>query len=174
MKGKISMIVFTTKLTRRKFVSGILALCVIICSVIAVVGNSREDGAISVSDEAPVICDGRQAGKNEERCALLSECGWEVENEPVEFIEVRIPEEFDGVYTEYNEIQKRQKMDLLKYAGKRALRYTYKVKNHPSGEEGIVANLIVYKDKLIGGDISSPKLGGFMHGLLESSESEKE
>ncbi len=168
------MVVFTAKLTRRKFVSGILAICIIVCSVIAVIGNSREDGAISVSDENPSIHDGREVKGNEDRIALLRECGWEVDNEPIEFIEVRIPEEFDGVYTEYNEIQKRQDMDLSKYAGKRAMRYTYKVNNHPSGEQGIVANLILYKDKLIGADVSSPKLGGFMHGLLEASESEKE
>ncbi len=167
------MVVFTARLTRKRFVSGILAICIIICSVIAVVGSSREDGAVSVSDEVPRIADGRNAKSNEDRIALLKECGWEVSEEPLEFIEVRIPEEFDGVYTEYNDIQKRQEMDLSKYAGKKAMRYTYKVNNHPSGEEGIVANLIIYKDKLIGADVSSPKLGGFMHGLLESSESEK-
>ncbi|MBR3847842.1 MAG: DUF4830 domain-containing protein [Oscillospiraceae bacterium] len=168
------MVVFTAKLTRRKIVMGILALCVIVCSVVTVVSTPREDGAISVSDEAPLDIVERKVKDNGGRVSLLRECGWEVDEEPTEFLEVRIPEEFDGVYTEYNEIQKRQKLDLSKYCGKRVMRYTYRVKNHPSGEEGIVANLIFYKDKLIGGDVSSPKLGGFMHGLLESSENPAE
>ena len=168
------MVVFTAKVTRRKIVLGLLALCVIVCSVVAVVGSTRDDGAISVSDEAPLAIEERKVKDNGGRVSLLRECGWEVEEEPAEFIEVRIPEEFDGVYTEYNEIQKRQNLDLSKYCGKRVMRYTYRIKNHPSGEEGIVANLIFYKDKLIGGDISSPKLGGFMHGLLETSENTAE
>ncbi len=163
------MVVFTTKLTRRKFISGLLALSIAICSVVAVIGNAREDVVVSVSDEAPMLAEGRTAVENEDRVAILRECGWEVDEEPVEFIEVKIPREFDGVYGEYNEIQKRQGMDLSKYSGRRVMRYTYKVNNHPSGEEGIVANIIAYKGKLIGGDISSPKMGGFMHALSEKT-----
>lgn len=168
------MVVFTAKLTRRKIVMGILALCVIVCSVVAVVGTPREDGAISVSDEAFNLASDKKIKDNAGRVAILRSCGWEVDEEPTEFLEVRIPEQFDGVYREYNEIQNRQSFDLAKYCGKRVMRYTYRVKNHPSGEEGVVANLIFYKDKLIGGDISSPKLGGFMHGLLETSENKAE
>ena len=168
------MVVFTAKITRRKIVVGILALCIIACSVVAVVGTPREDGSISVSDEVFSLTSDKKVRDNGGRLEILRGCGWEVEEEPIEFIEVRIPEEFDGVYTDYNEIQKRQNLDLSKYCGKRVMRYTYRVKNHPSGEEGIVANLIFYKDKLIGGDVSSPKLGGFMHGLLETSENTAE
>lgn len=167
------MVVFTTKLTRRKFISAILVLSMAICSVVAVVGNVGREDAISVSDETPKISDGRSAVENSDRVALLRECGWEVEEEPVEFIEVKIPDEFDGVYNDYNEIQKRQGMDLSKYSGRRVMRYTYKIKNYPS-EDGVVANLIVYKGKLIGGDVSSPKMGGFMHALSEKGhENEK-
>ena len=83
----------------------------------------------------------------------------------VEFMEVQIPQEFDEVYAKYNEIQTAQGMDLTKYQGKRVMRYTYSIKNYPSGEEGVCANMLVYKNKLIAGDVCSPKLDGFMHGL---------
>ncbi len=164
------MIVFTTKITRRKIVSGILALCIIVCSAFVVMRDGNNVDTVSVPEETKNIHEGKKLKTNEERVALLGEYGWTVENEPIEFMEVKIPEVFDGVYNDYNEIQKRQGMDLSDYSGKRVMRYTYKVTNHPSGEEGIVANMIVYKNKLIGGDVCSPKLGGFMHGLSESSE----
>ncbi len=164
------MIVFTAKITRRKIVMGMLALCVIVCSAVAVVMSSGDRTVVSVSDETEKVYAGRKIRANEDRVSLLRECGWEVSEEPVEFIEVKIPEKFDGVYTEYNELQKRQGMDLSKFSGKRVMRYTYMIKDYPGGEAGVVANLIVYKDKLIGGDVSSPKLGGFMHGLFEKNE----
>ena len=37
--------------------------------------------------------------------------------------------------------------------------------NHPSGEEGVVLNLLMYKDKVVGADVMSPRLDGFMHSL---------
>ena len=42
---------------------------------------------------------------NEQRVALLRDCGWEVIEEPRGEREVRIPEEFDEVYESYNQIQ---------------------------------------------------------------------
>ena len=96
---------------------------------------------------------------------MLKDLGWEVDETPMEFMEVQIPEEFDEVYSEYNDIQLKQGMDLKKYAGKRAMRYCYQVNNYPSGEKNVVANLLIYKNKLIGGDISSTQMNGFMHGL---------
>ena len=52
-----------------------------------------------------------------------------------------------------------------KYAGKRAKRYTYEITNYPTGESGIQAGLLVYKSTVIGGDVLSAQLGGFIHGL---------
>lgn len=164
------MVVFTAKITRRKIVMVVLSLFVIVFSAVSVIMNSGEETVVSVSDETQPTIVERKVKSNEERVSLLRECGWEVDGEPIEFIEVKIPEKFDGVYTEYNELQKKQGMDLSKFSGKRVMRYTYKVNDYPGGEDGVVVNLIVYKDKLIGGDVSSPKLGGFMHGLLEKNE----
>ena len=164
------MIVFTTKLTRRKVISTVLALSIIVCSVAVAIRNGNENETVSVADEQNLIASDVKLKTNEDRVSLLEGYGWIVDKEPLEFMEVRIPEEFDGVYNDYNEIQKRQGMNLEKYSGKRVMRYTYRITNHPSNEEGVVANIIIYKNKLIAGDVCSPKLGGFMHGLAESSE----
>ena len=82
-----------------------------------------------------------------------------MEIQPEAYSEVQIPEEFSEVYENYNKIQ-RHGLDLSKYNGEKAARYTYKVVNHPSGEKDVRATLLVYKDKLIGGDICTVRLDG--------------
>ncbi|MBQ8002436.1 MAG: DUF4830 domain-containing protein [Clostridia bacterium] len=75
-----------------------------------------------------------------------------------------IPIEFDMVYNNYNEIQKEAGYDLLPYRGKECIMYTYEVYNHPFGKCN--ANIIVYNGEIIGGDISSVNLAGFMTALM--------
>ena len=81
---------------------------------------------------------------------------------------MQIPKEFDDVFTNYNAIQKTQGCNLEKYAGKRCKRYTYVVTNYPGQTDNVRANILVYKDKVIGGDVCSLELGGFMHGFVIS------
>ena len=162
------MIVFTTKLTRRKVVSSILVICILVCSCIVYFRDSDISESVSVSDETVEIKEFK-VKTNKDRVELLKGYGWEADEEPLEIMEVRIPREFDGVYEEYNEIQKKQGLNLEKFSGKKVMRYTYKINNY-KGEEEVVANIIIYKNKLIAGDVCSPKMGGFMHGLNESSQ----
>ena len=56
----------------------------------------------------------------------------------------------------------RSGFDLTKYAGKRVKRYTYEVMNYPTGEEGVIAHLILYKNTVIGGEVMG---SSFLHGL---------
>ena len=166
----MKMIVFTAKLTRRKLVSGILAMCILICSVVVLVRNSSRDEDVLVAGNTQSVQTNAKIRTNDERVAFIESYGWSIDKEPIEFMEVKIPEKFDGVYDEYNSIQKQQGLDLTKYSGKRVMRYTYKVNNHPSNEEGVVVNIIVWKNRIIAADVSSPKLGGFMHGIAQSSQ----
>ncbi len=122
-----------------------------------------------------------QAGKyetlaktNDNRIDFLSQFGWEANSEPIEIKEVVIPEKFNSTYEKYNDIQKKQGMDLSKYRGKSCTRYTYQVINYKDAPGGIRANILVYKDKVIGGDICSVELGGFMHGFFAPEQDESE
>ncbi len=110
------------------------------------------------------------AQTHEERMSFISQFGWKVDEEPVEIKEVIIPEEFDDTYTAYNEIQKSQGFDLTDFAGKRAKRWTYTVKNYEGYEnsECIHINLLVCDDKVIGGDVCSVELSGFMHSFSKT------
>ena len=107
----------------------------------------------------------KNADTNAARVEFLTGLGWKVSDEPVEVRDVVIPLEFDQVYQNYNLIQLDQGFDLTQYAGRRMKCYTYDVLNYPNGEENIRVNLLVYKERLVGGDVCSLRLDGFMHGL---------
>lgn len=94
---------------------------------------------------------------------FLKQYGWEVMEAPIEECEITIPKEFDKVMSSYNEIQKQQGLDLSKYAKKTAQRYTFKITNYPNYEGTVYANVITYRNKVIGGDICTADAKGFIH-----------
>ena len=75
---------------------------------------------------------------------------------------MRIPAEFDKVMNTYNELQKRGGLDLSKYKGREVTRYSYNVRNYPDYDGTVTANVIVYKNRVIGGDVSSSDVSGFI------------
>lgn len=105
-----------------------------------------------------------------QRQEFLAEMGWEVNDEYDDCKAVTIPETFNEVYQNYNELQKQQGFDLEKFKGKQVEIYVYKVKNYPGYEDsdGVYCNLMVYEGQLIGGDVCSAELDGFMQGLRRS------
>lgn len=107
----------------------------------------------------------RNADQNQARVEFLTGLGWQIDPEPVEVEDVVIPLEFDQVYENYNQLQQEQGFDLSAYAGRQVLRCTYRVLEHPSGQSEVRANLLVCGTRLIGGDVCSLQLDGFMHGL---------
>jgi hypothetical protein len=65
-----------------------------------------------------------------------------------------MPKEFDRVLAGYNEIQKSQGLDLARYAGKKVTRYTYEIKNYDGYDGTVYANLIIYRGKVVGADLT--------------------
>lgn len=119
-----------------------------------------------------------EASNNDERIKFLSQFGWQVSEEPIEICKVKIPSEFNDTYEKYNEIQKQQGLDLLNYKGKTCERFTYEIKNYPNYQSGVYADMLILDGKVIGGDVCSAELGGFMHGFVsvqgEQTYSKKE
>lgn len=154
------MFVFSFKHNRRKTVT-VLAVALAVVTV-----------AIALScfhSAAPQAeCSGKKyalsASTNEERVAFFKQFGWNVNAEPVSSGEVSIPEKFDDVYFLYNNIQKEQGLDLLPYAGKTVQQWIYAVTNYPQ-QETMRGTLLVSGGKVIGGDLSTPELDGFMTGF---------
>ena len=96
---------------------------------------------------------------------FLQSYGWEVNEQPCEMVQVVIPETFGDVYENYNEIQKQQGFDLSTYAGETCTAYTYRVTNYEGSTDTVLAQLFVYRNRVIGGDIHATAMDGFMHGL---------
>ncbi len=161
------MLVMTARVSKKRVAWGCLGLAILICA--ACLWTGREQSAPVFEANGSVI-QTKNLDDAASRLEFLTRLGWEVEEQPIEFMEVQIPREFDEVYTKYNEIQTAQGMDLAKYRGKRVMRYSYAVKNYPGGESGVRANMLVYKNKLIGGDVCSAKLDGFMHGFARPAQ----
>ena len=100
-----------------------------------------------------------------ERISFLSHFGWQVDPTPVESTTVTIPREFDKVFAAYNELQRKQGLDLSAYAGKTVERHTYTVTNYEGYEGTVYANLLVYRGRVIGGDVCAADSSGFVHGF---------
>ncbi len=96
---------------------------------------------------------------------FLKQFGWNVSGDPVETVEIKVPSEFDSVFTEYNEIQKHQGLDLGKYRRKNVTRYTFEVTNYPQAAGKVLASVIVYKGNVIAGDLCQSGANGFVLGF---------
>lgn len=96
---------------------------------------------------------------------FLNQFGWKISGNAVETVELKIPSEFDNVFTEYNEIQKRQGLDLGKYRRKNVTRYTFEVTNYPDATGTVLASVIVYKGNVIAGDLCQSGANGFVVGF---------
>ena len=156
------MIVFAAKLSVRKVVAGVLAVGAVALGA-AALAPAAETVDASASQEGMAL--DSKLRTNEERVALLESYGWQVDPTPRSEREVQIPKTFDDDYQAYNAIQLAQGLDLVPYQGKRATLYTYELTDYPTGEQGVTANLLVRRSRLIAADISSAASDGFVHGL---------
>ena len=96
---------------------------------------------------------------------FLSQFGWQVNATPSEVKKVTIPSEFDKIFSAYNEIQKEQGLNLSKFKNKEVTRYTFTVTNYEGYEGTVWANVLVYRNRVIGGDLCSADVTGFVHGF---------
>lgn len=155
------MLIMTAKMPRRKLTLGVAAAALLCCCAIAL--NFGQ--AASREASASALPSPKGVKSNQDRVDYLSAYGWQVSPDPVATQELVIPKEMDDSYTEYLALQTGQGFDLQKYAGKRVKRYTYEVLNYPTGEAGVQVNLLICKNTVVGGEVLSPQLDGFLHGL---------
>ena len=146
---------FTAKLNKRKLIATVLAIIVLIMAILIISGKKDSVDASAIA---------KTVKNNEQRIAYLKSFGWEVDSDPLEEETVVIPRKLNGVYKDYNDIQQSQGFDLSKFGGMEAVRYTYKVLNHPDAKD-VVADIIVFRNEVIAADVQSTALDGFMHGL---------
>ena len=161
------MFVYSLRASTLKFFG---VVCVALVSLITLIAfiptyTAGDPGADTDTSAQTISINYEKIRDNEDRVEFLSQFGWEVEDDPLETVEVVIPTEFDTVFAGYNEIQKAQGLDLAKYKKKTVTRYTYEVTNYPGYSGTVHANVIVYRNRVIGGDICTADMDGFIHGF---------
>ena len=156
------MFVYSVKTSKSKIAVLLIALIATAAAVLFVAFGEKTPVATNENTVS------YKAENAEQRNAFISQFGWKFSSDPVEVSEVIIPQEFDDIYMNYNEINKAQGLDLEPYKGMRAKRWTYDILNYPAyeGRSGVVQlNLLVYNGVVIGGDVCSLESNGFIHGF---------
>lgn len=138
----------------------LVGLVLLLCALVGVVALTGQGDAVFVSGTAVEI-DYSGIKTKEKRLAFLDDFGIEVDEGSEEEAEFRMPENLDRVLLGYNELQKKQGLDLLKYRNKKITRYTYKVTNY-NAEGEVYANLFIHRGRIIACDLSSAEMGGFV------------
>lgn len=142
-------------ITQRRMALMSLALGLVIGSALLLAGCFGGD------KETEVIT----AATNEERVAYLEALGWQVEPQPIETLDLQLPEKLEGEWDAYAKLQKGQGLPFSEFAGQAVKRYTYTVTNYPEIPQGVQANLYLWGDQIIGGDVIFTGQGGFQTDL---------
>ena len=154
----------TLKFDRKKTAFAVVIAALLIVGIILMVGAFQKSA--SAKDTAGT---GRADAvvKNEKsRVAYLARNGWEVASPAESESVVMIPRTFSAVFEEYNELQKQQGFDLSQYCGTEVTMYTYRVTNAELDGD-VIAVLYVQSNKVVGGDVHSTALDGFMTGIVK-------
>ena len=153
------MFIYSIRASTIRFAGLLMLSAVLLVSVL--VGLGERTVAVASYSYAKIKTDG-------DRVAFLKQFGWTTSSEvPTEQESFTVPGEFDRVMLGYNEIQKSQGLDLARYQNKKITRYTYEITNYEGYEGKVYANILMYRDKVIAGDVCSadPMSGGFVHGF---------
>ena len=150
------MMVMTAKVNMKKILLILSAIAAVILSLILLL----DDTGSSAAQTAAVGLSG-----NDARVKFLTDFGWDVTTSPKESGQVKIPEDAPEVFQRYNALQKAQGYDLSQYAGKKVMRYVYQINNYPGAMAPVYATLLIYKDDVIGGDITDTSPGGHIRGF---------
>ncbi len=149
------MFVLSMKASPKRLFPVLLCLVLILAMLIAGVcfPTSR-----TMMTAAPVM------GDSDEACAAyLTSLGYKPALPAVGVREIALPDVFDDALTAYNGLQTQAGFDLNGYAGQRVKYRTYTLADG-AGQ----AHIYVYKDRIIGGDITTP--GGDVSPLSGSDD----
>lgn len=155
------MMIMTAKVDMKKIAIILAAVVGVILTVILLFGG-KEDATTTVAT----------VSGNDSRVALLKDMGWEVTETPTQSGQVKIPETTNEIYDRYNALQKSQGYDLSQYAGKTVMRYVYQINNYPGATDPVYATVLVYKNQVIGGDVTNTAANGVIQGLLRQQTPE--
>lgn len=120
----VRVFVFSVKTSKRQILSLLLCVVMLIAILVVVIVWPAKDASAEVFQ--PVA-----AADDAQRIAFLRSLGYETAADSAQVREVLIPDEFDDVFTRYNDVQKAADMDLEPYRGRRMKCWTYEITNYP-------------------------------------------
>lgn len=163
------MFIYSFRAASLKFFGIIAITLVALIAIIAFVPVYAEGGRVTT--DSPVSANASSDYSYDkvksvgDAVNFLAQFGWTVNGSTVQSAKVTIPAEFDKVFAGYNELQKAQGLDLSKYKKKELVRYTFEVTNYEGYDGKVYANVLVYRNKVVGGDICSADVTGFIQGF---------
>ena len=150
------MMVMTAKVNIKKLTMLLAAVAAALLVLILLLGGGNSETTAATASAV---------SGNDGRVQFLKNFGWDVADSPTESSQIRIPKETSQVFDRYNTLQKGQGYDLSAYAGKNAMRYVYEIRNYPGASQPVYATLLVYKNQIIGGDVTDTSAGGKIRGF---------
>ena len=144
------------KLTKRRAVALLLMLGVILSAAVVLCSSPRS--LLSTGDMLDV-------SQLKGREKYLASYGWELDPDSEEEHCVLLPKTFEGAVREYADMQTDQGYDFAFYSGLECRQFTYEVTNYDGCDGTVYAVLYVKGTRVIGGDIHSAEINGFMHGI---------
>ena len=157
------MFIYSMRANTIKFFAVICLALTALIALIAFVPTYVSGDSVEVGVDASYNYE--KIKSNDDRINFIKQFGWEVEAEPLKEQQVVIPKDFDKVFAAYNEIQRKQGLDLSSFKKKSVMRYTYVVTNYPDYEGEVYINVLIYRNNVIGGDVCSADVNGFVHGF---------
>lgn len=152
------MFVWTINWNKKTAVLVIIGIAALLAILIFASANNSGNGSSG------------KIGSVDDAAAFLESLGWTVDKATVEQKDVIIPKQFSDIYNQYNNIQKAQGYDLSDYRGMEVTIYSFDIQNYSGYSGRVVADVYVHNKKVIGGDIHSIELDGFMQGLSRNSK----
>ena len=138
---------------------GLFLLC---ASILSAVGIILADQSSALPTLAGISLENIKT--EEGRRALLEAAGVKPTEDAPSVADVSLPKALDAVLLGYNEIQKKQGLDLSRYAGKTVTRYTYRL----TSENGapVYANLVFFRNQLVAADVTTTGSNALVSPLL--------
>lgn len=156
------MLICTVKFDKKKAVFWVIMAALVIIGIVLLAGIHGRSGAAQTARSSGTL------RTEKARISYLAENGWEAESPAISKESVLIPRSFSPVFETYNDLQKEQGFDLSQYCGLEVDLYTYRLVNSNIGDD-VVAMLYLYNGTVIGGDVHSTALDGFMCGIKQAS-----
>ncbi|ODU58641.1 MAG: hypothetical protein ABT01_00115 [Clostridium sp. SCN 57-10] len=163
------MVIYTAKLNLKKVLAAAIAVILVVVLLILLIPNRDVYRADDAFGTEPTSAAGSKLRTNAERVDFIRTLGYTVKEEPLEEREVLIPREWNETYAKYNELQKTCGFDLTDYKGKRVTMCTFAVVQDGSEDE-LRCELLLYKNRLVGGSVYTVAVDGFMRGLTAAAD----